>query len=469
MLKSKALWGLVLGFLALHVALAVSIPLVEDEAYYQLWATVPSAGYYDHPPMVAWGIAAGHAVFGKTLLGARAAFVLVVALVTLLTFRIAWLFSRDEVTAFRAALYGAVMLPFAALGFAATPDAPSVLFWTAAVWALAEVLVGGTVWWWLLVGLFAGLGVLSKFTDLFFGLALVIWLASSKAGRGWLKVWQVWAGALIGLAVLVPFLRWNMAHDWIGFERQFGRIGDDAAFSLADFAGFWGSFVLLVTPLVFWLALRSVWSGRVPSVLIWLSAPIVLFLTYQATNSLAGGQWLVPVYPTLAVMAALGLRQDQTSGWLARLAAPVALTMAALVLVLGFWPGRVLVGGKPFTQVRGWDGVTTDIQAVMAREGASWIATDAYGLTGQMAHYFGDAVPVWSMTGPERYLFRGPLPAELCTAKGLFISRAQFPEGVPYFTQSAGLADVLRREGDRVLVRYGVAVVQGVRACAVTE
>ena len=30
--------------------------LVPDEAYYWLWSRVPSAGYYDHPPMIAWWI-----------------------------------------------------------------------------------------------------------------------------------------------------------------------------------------------------------------------------------------------------------------------------------------------------------------------------------------------------------------------------------------------------------------------------
>ncbi|NOX72393.1 MAG: glycosyltransferase family 39 protein [Alphaproteobacteria bacterium] len=241
MAKSKALWALVLGFVALHVALAMWLPLVEDEAYYQLWSRVPSAGYYDHPPMVAWGIAAGQAVFGETLLGVRAASILAAALVVLLTYRIAWLFARDEGVAFRAALWGAVMLPFAALGFAATPDAGSVLFWSAAAWALVEVLQGDNRNWWLLVGLFAGLGVLSKFTNLFFGVGLVLWLVASREGRPWLRVWQVWAGALIGLGVLVPLALWNMRNGFVGLERQFGRIGDANGFSVGDFAAFWAS------------------------------------------------------------------------------------------------------------------------------------------------------------------------------------------------------------------------------------
>jgi 4-amino-4-deoxy-L-arabinose transferase-like glycosyltransferase len=459
--KSKSFWALVSGFLALHVALAMWLPLVEDEAYYQLWASVPSAGYFDHPPMVAWGIAAGQAVFGETLLGVRAASIVAAALVVLLSWRIAWLFSRDETVAFRAALWGAVMLPFAALGFAATPDAGSVLFWSAAVWAIAEVLQGGSRNWWLLVGLFAGLGVLSKFTNLFFGVGLVIWLVASRDGRGWLKVWQVWAGALIGVLVLVPLALWNMRNGFVGLERQFGRIGDVNDFSAGDFAAFWASVVFLVTPLLFWLLVRALRSGRVPSVLIWLTAPLVLYLTYQATRSLAGGQWLVPIFPLLAVMAALGRPQ----GWVARWAAPSAAGLAVLVMVLGLWPGNSLLGGHFFTQMRGWDEVRVEILTRSEVEGVDWIATDAYGLTAQLSHNLGDDVALRAVTQPERYLFQPAFPVELCDREALFISRTDFGGDVPYFTQSRAMPDILRMDGARELRRYYVAVVSGLRTC----
>ena len=463
MLKSKALWALVLGFAALHLALAATLPLVEDEAYYALWATVPSAGYYDHPPLVAWGIALGQALLGEGRLAVRLVSVLDFALVTLLTYRIAYLYSRDDRTAFRAALWSTAMLPLAVFGFAATPDAPSVLFWTAAVWALAEAQAAQQARWLLAVGVFAGLGVLAKFTNLFFGLALVIWLVASRRGRGWLAFWPVWAGAVLGCLVLVPFGLWNAQHGWIGLERQFGRIGAARAFSLADFGLFWLSVVVLVTPLLFWQVVRSVRSGRVPSELYWLMAPIVIYLTWHATKSVAGGQWLLPIFPTLAVIAALAAKD----GWLTRWTAPVAFLLGAVVLVVGFWPGRVIIGGQnPFTQGRGWDQVTIEARDLAKANGAVWIATDAYGLTGQLSWRMGRDLPVWSMTQPERYLFRGALPQAFCQAPGLFISRTGFADGVPYFQQSSPLPALQRREGAQVLMTYSTALVSGVKACA---
>ncbi len=461
--RSKSLWMLVLGFMAVHLALALSLPLIEDEAYYQLWARYPSAGYYDHPPMIAWWIAGGQWLAGETLLGVRLVPIIASAIVTLLTWRIAWLYSTDDQVAFRAALWGKAMLLFAALGFVATPDPASVLFWTAAIWALVELLMSRSANWWLLVGLFAGLGVLSKFTNLFFGLSLVIWLFASREGRRWLPHWQVWAGAAVGIAVLLPFLLWNLQKDWVGFERQFGRIGPPAGFDAGDFSMFWVSFILLLTPLVAWLVIRGLAKGNAPGALIWLTVPILLYMTYHAAISRAGPQWLAPVYPTLAVIAALGLPH----GWVARWAAPTGFVLAGLVLAIGFWPGQSLVGGHtPFTQIRGWERTIKEVRALAKNNSAVWVVTDAYGLTGQLHHYLAPhGLPVWPVTEPERYLFLPDLPAEFCNAPGLFISRADFGAHVPYFRESETLMMLERSEGGKVLMRYHTARVSGLEGC----
>jgi len=458
-MTSRKLWLLILVLTGVHLALAAALPLVEDEAYYSLWASVPSAGYYDHPPVVAWAIAAGQGLLGQTALGVRLFSVLATSLVVVLTYRIGWLVGGRRSIGLRAALFLTATIPVAAFGFAATPDPASVLFWTAATWALAEVLTGKAPLWWLLVGLFAGLGVLSKFTNLFFGLALVLWLIGTREGRGWLGRWQVWAGAAIGIAVLGPFLAWNAAHDWIGLERQFGRVGEAGQFSPMRETAFWVSFMLLLTPLVFWLDLRAMRVRRAAGILWWLVSPVIAYLAYHALWASSGGQWLVPIFPTLAVIAAINTPKGAISNW----AAPVGLGLSALVLVIGFWPGRVIIPGQnAFNQGRGWGEVRREIQAAMAQEDAVWIATDAYGLTGQLWHYFGQDVPVWSVTGKKRYLFRGDFPAALCKAKGIFLSRRIFAGPIPYFAKSTHLKDIVRREGRRDLARYGVAIVEGV-------
>ncbi len=48
------------------------LPLSSDEAYYWLWSRHLAAGYYDHPPAIAFLIRAGTTLFGDTSLGVRA-------------------------------------------------------------------------------------------------------------------------------------------------------------------------------------------------------------------------------------------------------------------------------------------------------------------------------------------------------------------------------------------------------------
>ena len=53
------------ALVALRLLAAYFVPLNPDEAYYFLWSRFPAWSYFDHPPMVAWWIAAGTAIFGE--------------------------------------------------------------------------------------------------------------------------------------------------------------------------------------------------------------------------------------------------------------------------------------------------------------------------------------------------------------------------------------------------------------------
>ena len=67
---SWAVAGLVL-LTALRLWVAAAVPMVPDEAYYWVWSRALSAGYLDHPPMVALWISAGTGIFGQGPLGVR--------------------------------------------------------------------------------------------------------------------------------------------------------------------------------------------------------------------------------------------------------------------------------------------------------------------------------------------------------------------------------------------------------------
>ncbi len=90
----------------------------------------------------------------------------------------------------------------AGASFVATPDAPSTLFWTLALWAAAEAITRQRPNWWLAVGLFAGLGLVGKYTNAWLGVGLVLFLFATAEGRSQLRCWQLWVGGVVAAARL---------------------------------------------------------------------------------------------------------------------------------------------------------------------------------------------------------------------------------------------------------------------------
>src|ERR1700754_4796953 len=55
----------------LRAIFAVTIELRVDEAYYWTWSKESALSFLDHPPLIAWFVRFGTAIFGDTTLGVR--------------------------------------------------------------------------------------------------------------------------------------------------------------------------------------------------------------------------------------------------------------------------------------------------------------------------------------------------------------------------------------------------------------
>ena len=65
-----AFWLVVIALVLRTVSLFF-VPLIPEEAYYWMYGQNLQLSYFDHPPMVAWIIRAGVAIFGNTEFGVR--------------------------------------------------------------------------------------------------------------------------------------------------------------------------------------------------------------------------------------------------------------------------------------------------------------------------------------------------------------------------------------------------------------
>ena len=463
-LQPPALIAIVCGLLILKLWVAGTSGLAKDEGYYALWSLHPAAGYLDHPPLVAWFIAAGRLVLGNSELGVRVLAVLAGLLVTLAIYRTGRIL-LDPGTAALAAIWYNLNIA-GGLGFITTPDTPSVLFWTLAVWALAEFMASGNALWWLAVGLSAGLGVEGKYTNLFLGLGILLFVLVSRERRRWLALWQLWAGALIALFVVVPNIVWNAGHGWSTIRFQGGRLGETETAGnllelLAAQALFLGpplALLTLVGAAMFFLAPRSVGRGALALPLL-TSLPAWLYFLVRAINARVEANWVLPVWPMLTLVGVWAATRAWNAGWARTLAASGRVAQgvfgaASLALVYAqmvFQPFDVPAVDRS-RELRGWADLRAEIEALATGAGAGSIVTVGdYGLTGQLATYglfAGDTVPVDPLAEPVRYAFLPPLSEALARAPALYVaefsggSAPPVPDGV--FAQ-ASLVGVLER------------------------
>ena len=291
------------------------LELTFDEAYYALWSRSLAFGYLDHPPMVALLIRASTAVFGGSELGVRALSLVLVGALPALIALIAWRMFRSAETAALAVLMWIGMPLVMAGAVFATPDAPLVVFWTLGLAALVELWRTGKARWLLAIGVALGLMLQSKFTAAFFAAGVALAFATTPSLRRWLVSPASAAALAIAAAIFAPFVVWNAGHGWATFVKQLGRAPPHGfePFYVVEFVA---AQIGLMNPLVFapfaaavaavpWR--RSVAPGSADEarrILLSTIAPAALYFLLHALHDRVQGNWLAPLFPASAILAA---------------------------------------------------------------------------------------------------------------------------------------------------------------------
>ncbi len=198
------------------------VELYADEAQYWTWALAPDWGYYSKPPMVAWSIWLGRALFGDSELGVRALSLLIYPVTSWVLFllqrRLFQTHPHREYIAFWSALIFAT-LPLVSLGsWLITTDAVLLLYWSLALYFTLAALETGRWRDWLLLGGALGLGMLAKYSMVFYGLGFLALVLLEPRRRALLRDPRPWAAALVALLLLAPNLMWNAQHHFVSVK-----------------------------------------------------------------------------------------------------------------------------------------------------------------------------------------------------------------------------------------------------------
>lgn len=400
-LKTIPYLPIIVGLTVLRLITASVSGLVPDEAYYWLWAQHPAAGYYDHPPMVAWWITVSTAIFGHTPFAVRLPFILSFLALSWLMFDAARVL-LNEAVARRTLLWLNACLLLSIGSVIATPDPPSVLMWGAGLWALARLIASGQGYWWLIFGAFAGLGVEAKYTNLFLGVGVAVWVAINKDARRWLLTPWPYLGGIVALIGMAPNLAWNLAHDFATLQKQFGRI-EAGQFTLSYLVEFLLSQPLLLNPLIcaFAAAGAGLWwrdrSDTRLALLIALPLPLIVYMLTHVFHDRIQGNWPAPIFPGLVLLAAYAAETHwpRLRSW----TAPVGITISVIALTILSLSSVLKLPGAAGLSI-GWDKVAAGVR--QNQSGATFIATTDYNTQGELSFHLHD-LPVVGMVERERY------------------------------------------------------------------
>jgi hypothetical protein len=375
------------------------LPLSADEAYYWLWSRHLAAGYFDHPPAIAFLIRAGTLLFGDTAFGVRAAGIALSFAASWIVWRTGAILLSSEKAGALACLLFNLTLMITVEAMAATPDAPSIVAAAGFVWALARLAETGNGRWWLAAGGLAGLGLLSKYTALFLGAGSVLWLLTCPPMRPWLRSPWPYLGAALALLVFLPNLAWNAEHRWVTFVFQFGRV-EASHFTLRFLAEFLGAQALLATPFILILgvfglaATTSVDKRRaLIAAMLW---PSIAYFAWHSLHDRVQGNWPCFLFPVFAIAATDAMLRADWTGWrvpIVRWSARLAVPVAAVLLVAGYAQallGVVPMGRKdPLARLLavGFPEVVTQIEATRTRAGAETILTTDYATAAWVTFY----------------------------------------------------------------------------------
>ncbi len=211
--------GHVLIFVPLLVNLwylaSAKINLEQDETYQWLWSKHLALSYYSKPPLIACTQWLGTHLWGDTAFGVRFFAPVITAVVALCTLRF-----LARVVNVRAAFWltaALLAVPIFSLGTVLmTIDPLSVMFWTFAMIAGWEaVQENSSTRSWIWVGLWMGLGFLSKYTALFQWFSWAMFFCVWPPARRQLRRPGPWLALLLNLLCMLPVLVWNQQHHWI--------------------------------------------------------------------------------------------------------------------------------------------------------------------------------------------------------------------------------------------------------------
>jgi 4-amino-4-deoxy-L-arabinose transferase-like glycosyltransferase len=293
----------------LKLWLARFLPLLGDEAYYNLWSKHLALSYTDHPPIIAYLHWTINFILGQNEFGVRVGAILCLLISSWLIYLVGKEAFGKKVGVASAVLFNLIPTYFAG-GLFLTPEQPLLIFWLLSMYWAVKILKTQQKAFWYPLGISIGLGLLSKFPMLLFLPGFLFFLIISQKNRYWLTKKEPYLALFTALAIFSPVMIWNFQHGFPSLLHHGARIGSpDYLNNLLNF--FVLQFLMYSPPLFIFTCITffyEFWKNKKAMdnftlLFITLSLPAFLAFLVVSPLTLIGGHWTSIIY--LGIMIVL--------------------------------------------------------------------------------------------------------------------------------------------------------------------
>ncbi|MCL4542380.1 MAG: glycosyltransferase family 39 protein [Deltaproteobacteria bacterium] len=225
--------------LFIHLHLASTLNIGNDEAHYFVWSLKPAPGYLDDAPFTSYVIYFFTGLFGKSELNVRMGAVIFSFLDGFLIYCLTYTLFRNKRASFFAFMFFLSTVIFGTvLSVMMLPDAPLLFFYLCFLIAFHKSLgyknkdgdrfkkwsnpdkPDKSLLLWILTGVFLGFAFLSKYTAALIPPSALLYLLLSNKNRTVLKTFYPYLALAIALLVFLPVVYWNSKYNFISFRFQ---------------------------------------------------------------------------------------------------------------------------------------------------------------------------------------------------------------------------------------------------------
>lgn len=307
-------WGVFWAFLCARLAVIGFLGLGDDEAHYWQYAHYLNLSYFDHPPMIAYIIKLFTFFGGNHEFFVRLPTVLLSACTQLVLWRLTLRLFSSEILGFWVIVLFNVTPVFSFLGGVLTvPDTPLSVFWMLYIFFFYRIIETGKANYWYLLGVFLGLGLLSKYNAILLPLSAGIFLMMSPTHRHWMRRKEFFASLFIACIIFLPVVLWNLQNDFASFGFQlrhgFGSNVSTISFSPNLLSKCLGAQAGYISPFLFFI----VWYAIIAMFVKWykqhdekflflfsMSFPTLIFF-----NAITCFREILPHWPALGYLTGL--------------------------------------------------------------------------------------------------------------------------------------------------------------------